>query len=155
MIFGHISNLGAMPFATPIMLGLNFLKNTDFSQKDTGRYDIEGNEIFALIFDLETSPKTENSPEVHRNYIDIQYLVSGQEVIGVTTDLGTLPVKTPYDEKRDILFYEDSENETDLHLLPGNFAIFFPEDVHRPNCQYESSQKIRKVVVKIALSRLL
>lgn len=154
MIFGHISKIGAMPFAAPIMRGLDFLKNTDFSQKNTGRYDIEGNEIFALIFDLETSAKSENSPEVHRNYIDIQYLVSGKEIIGVTTDLGTLPVKTPYDEKRDILFYADSENETDLHLLPGNFAIFFPEDVHRPNCQYENSQKIRKVVVKIALSLL-
>ena len=39
-------------------------------------------------------------------------------------------------------------------MRPGNFAVFFPEDIHRPGCADGQSGKIRKIVVKVAVSEL-
>ncbi|MEE6081785.1 YhcH/YjgK/YiaL family protein, partial [Avibacterium paragallinarum] len=54
----------------------------------------------------------------------------------------------------DILFYQSAKNESELVMRKGNFAIFFPEDIHRPACIDDNPCQIRKVVVKIALSEL-
>lgn len=103
--------------------------------------------------DLETKPKAEYLPEIHRTFIDVQYLHAGTEIMAVSPDLGNNPVAIEYDPERDILYYAEVENEQELHCQPGNFAVFFPEDTHRAAI-YDGSGKIRKIVVKIALSEI-
>ena len=74
--------------------------------------------------------------------------------MGVTPDLGDNPIAQDYDAERDILFYTDVQNEVELIMRPGNFAVFFPEDIHRPGCADGQAAKIRKIVVKVAVSEL-
>ncbi|MGR3808075.1 YhcH/YjgK/YiaL family protein [Pasteurella testudinis DSM 23072] len=154
MFFGHLSNLEAKHYPSAVQTALEFLKNTDFNQLAAGRYPIKGELIYAQVLDLVTQDKAEILPEVHRNYLDVQYLHSGYERIGVAIDLGNNPIAKDYDPARDILFYQSAADESELVMRPGNFAVFFPSDVHRPACIDGSSSKIRKVVVKIAVSEL-
>ncbi|MFZ7316555.1 YhcH/YjgK/YiaL family protein [Avibacterium avium] len=154
MYFGHINHFNAKAFPETIQIALAYLKNTDFDQLPAGQYPIKERLIFAQVLDLETKPKAEILPEVHRHYLDVQYLHCGQERIGVAPDLGSNPIAQEYNPERDILFYQSAENESELVMRKGNFAIFFPEDVHRPACIDEQSCHIRKVVVKIALSEI-
>ena len=56
--------------------------------------------------------------------------------------------------ERDIIFYHGAENESEITMAPGSYAIFFPQDVHRPACIKNKATPIRKVVVKVALTAL-
>ncbi|WP_249541775.1 YhcH/YjgK/YiaL family protein [Escherichia coli] len=97
---------------------------------------------------------TENRPEVHRRYIDIQFLAWGEEKIGIAIDTGNNKVSESLLEQRDIIFYHDSEHESFIEMIPGSYAIFFPQDVHRPGCILQTASEIRKIVVKVALTAL-
>lgn len=154
MFFGHISKVNKKQYPAAIQLALDYLAATDFDKVEAGRYPIKGDLIYAQVLDLETKDKSAVLPEVHRKYLDVQYLHAGKERIGVTPDLGNNPVAQDYDEERDILFYTDVQNEVELIMRPGNFAVFFPEDIHRPGCADGQSGKIRKIVVKVAVSEL-
>ncbi|UAY77542.1 YhcH/YjgK/YiaL family protein [Pasteurella canis] len=154
MFFGHLSQIDKKHYPIAINIALDYLANTDFDALEVGRYPIVGDRIYAQVLDLDTQEKTTIRPEVHRRYIDVQYLHSGTERIGVMPDLGQYSIAQDYDNERDILFYQDVENEVELIMRPGNFAVFFPQDIHRPACLDQQSTKIRKVVVKIAVNEL-
>lgn len=154
MIFGHISNPNPCTFPAAIEKALNFLRTTNFQQLETGVVEIEGRDIYAQILDLTTKPKAENPPEVHRRYIDIQFLASGEEIIGVAADCGSNEISQSLLEERDIIFYHQMENESEIIMKPGSYAIFFPQDVHRPACIYNDVSQIRKVVVKVKVESL-
>lgn len=154
MFFGHISAVDFSQYPPAIQIALRYLQSTDFDQLEAGRYPLKGDQIYVQVLDLETKPKAENLPEVHRNYLDVQYLHSGKERMGFAPDLGTNKVAVEYDPERDIQFYHDAEFENELVMQAGSFAVFFTNDVHRPNCIDGEPSKIRKVVVKIAMSEI-
>ena len=154
MFFGHISKVNKKLYPVAIQFALDYLASTDFDKIEAGRYPIKGDLIYAQVLDLETKDKSAILPEVHRKYLDVQYLHAGKERMGVTPDLGDNPIAQDYDAERDILFYTDVQNEVELIMRPGNFAVFFPEDIHRPGCADGQAAKIRKIVVKVAVSEL-
>ncbi len=121
---------------------------------DPGVVEIDGKNIYAQIIDLTTREAVENRPEVHSRYIDIQFLAWGEEKIGIAIDTGNNKVSESLLEQRDIIFYHDSEHESFIEMIPGSYAIFFPQDVHRPACNKNATTAIRKIVVKVALAAL-
>lgn len=154
MIFGHISQPNPCQLPAAIETALNFLRTTDFSQLSPGVVEIDGKTIFAQVIDLTTREPHENRPEVHRRYLDIQFLAWGEEKIGIAIDTGNNEVSEELLEQRDIIFYHHSENESFIEMVPGSYAIFFPQDVHRPACNKNGATPIRKIVVKVAVSAL-
>ena len=150
MIYGNLENLGDISiYPESIQKSIKYLLDTDLEKIEAGVYEIQGRDIYAQVTDMETSPKNEKKPEIHRKYIDVQYLVSGKERIGVAVDTHKNKILEDYSEEKDVLFYEECEGESDLLMLPGNFAVFFPNIVHRPGCSDGEPAKIRKVVIKI------
>ena len=77
-----------------------------------------------------------------------------KEKIGIAIDTGNNKVSESLLEQRDIIFYHDSEHESFIEMIPGSYAIFFPQDVHRPACNKNATTAIRKIVVKVALAAL-
>lgn len=149
MIFGHIANTAAAHYPPAIAKAVAYLQKTDFSALPSGRYEDEETGYIVQVLDLPTQAKEELRPEVHRKNIDVQFLVSGTELIGVAIDNGNNIVHQELLAQRDIIFYQDVDNESWLTMHPGNFAVFFPQDVHRPGCINQHPCNIRKVVVKI------
>ena len=154
MIYGHISQPNACRYPAAIEKALEFLRTTDFSKLAPGVVEIDGRNIFAQVLDLTTREPHENRPEVHRRYLDIQFLASGEEKIGIAIDTGNNEISESLLEQRDIIFYHNSENESFIEMIPGSYAIFFPQDVHRPACIKNKETAIRKIVVKVAISEL-
>lgn len=156
MIFGHISQYKQFALHPALQKGLNFLATTDFDNLELGVVEIEGRQIYAQILDVETKPKHDILPEVHQKYIDIQYLHRGNEYIGYAPDFGHYEIEKELLKERDIIFYKDNiKYESNLHMAPGCFAIFFPADIHRPACIDDKPTIIRKIVVKISMDLLL
>jgi YhcH/YjgK/YiaL family protein len=115
-----------------------------------GRYEIDGERMFALVAHYETRDFDSALPESHRRYIDVQYLVSGRETIFWTPQEDAASIAKPYDAERDIVFYSRNSLARPFELAAGQFAVFFPEDVHEPNCHCGPPGPVHKVVVKIA-----
>ena len=80
-----------------------FIYKTDFSQLADGKYEIENDDIFAMVQEYNTKDKTEAKLEAHQKYIDIQYIHSGVELIGVAAFKDQVPISN--DPKKDIAFY--------------------------------------------------
>ncbi|EML9493769.1 protein YiaL [Enterobacter ludwigii] len=154
MILGHISQPNPCRLPQAIEKALDFLRTTDFTALAPGVVDIDGRNIFAQVLDLTTQTWDENRPEVHRRYLDIQFLAWGEEKIGVAIDTGNNEISESLLEQRDIIFYHGSENEFFIEMTPGSYAIFFPQDVHRPACIKNKVSAIRKIVVKVAISEI-
>ena len=154
MIFGHISQPNPCRLPRAIEKALHFLRTTDFTTLEPGVVEIEGRNIFAQVLDLTTKDLHENRPEVHRRYLDIQFLAWGEEKIGIAIDTGNNEISESLLEQRDIIFYHASEHESFIEMIPGSYAIFFPQDVHRPACHKTVATPIRKIVVKVAISVL-
>lgn len=151
MIFGDINNLNDMEKVLPgaIMKTINYLRNNDFLNMKSGVYEIDGKDIYAQVIDATTKEKNDAKPEVHKKYIDVQFSVEGKEKIGFARDTGNNKISEDLLKEKDIKFYENMENEVDLMMKPGNFAILFPNDVHRPACAVGQPANIRKVIVKV------
>ncbi|MGC8341186.1 YhcH/YjgK/YiaL family protein [Pantoea ananatis] len=149
MITGHIANTDPRHYPPAIAKAIACLTRYDLLTLAAGRYQDSETGWIMQVLDLHTVPAEENYPEAHRLHIDVQYLVTGEEVIGVATQPVDFAVHQPYDPERDIIFYQHVPHETQVRMLPGTFAVFFPQDIHRPNCAVGTPGPIRKVVVKI------
>ena len=134
---------------------IEYLKSTDFTSLEAGRYDIDGDNLYALVQHIETAPLGEKRMESHKDYLDVQYVVSGYEVQGFAPDTGKAAVTESKPEK-DIYFYgtEKLENETYIKLDAGTFTVYFPNDLHRPGCTDGASESVVKVVVKLKMTSL-
>ena len=88
--------------------------------------------------------------EAHQRYIDVQYVVSGEEYIGLTHDT-SLPILQPYDAEKDIIFYDFHPTPSQLLLADcSHFFIFFPSDIHAPSlCTNSHPTPVTKLVIKI------
>lgn len=86
--------------------------------------------------------------ESHKQYIDFQLLIEGQELME-TTNVSKLEIKYPLNSERDLIVYQDSEELQLLKMKAWDYAIFFPEDAHRSTMIFHKEMLVRKVVVKI------
>lgn len=157
MIYGNLKSWDdeKQAYSPAIQKAVAFLQENDFSKLEEGKYEIDGDNIFAMIMDKESEAKEKRAPEAHVKYIDVQFVASGKEIIGFAKKSDGLVVKEDNLEAKDIVKYTNEvPNEIDLQLLPGEFGIFFPDDIHRPLCAFDGPQKVRKVVVKIAVAAL-
>ncbi len=122
-----------------------FIRKTDFSKLADGKYEIDNDKLFAMVQEYNTKNETKGKPEAHRKYIDIQYIHSGVELIGVAPLKNNILISD--EPEKDLAFYE---SETSLiKLNTGMFAVFFPEDLHMPGIKLNQSAKVKKVVVKV------
>jgi biofilm protein TabA len=134
---------------------LDFLRDPHSADLQPGRVDLDGNQIYALIQAYATLPIVpEVKFEAHRHYIDIQYIVSGVEVMGWAALQAVLDM-TPYDPEKDACFGKLPAAEmTAVRVSAGQAAIFFPEDAHAPKLAHTEPSAVKKIVVKVSLDAL-
>jgi len=148
MIYASLNaKKGNYQYPAAIKKALDFLAKPETAELPVGRYELDGDNIFVLIQDQTTAPVENKRAESHRNYIDIQYLFTGKEVQGYAPLLPGVTGEEP--AGKDNIFYADVENEQFVTLHPGEFTVFFTNDIHRPNCTMDEPVNIHKAVVKI------
>ena len=148
MVVDILTNRGRYKgLGSGIERALEYLSNTDFTTLEDGKHEIQGNEIYAVIATYDTEPESARKFEAHRKYLDVQYLLAGREII-CWAPLEGLSFSGEYSEEKDIVFLS-GDPRARLRMSPGSFALFFPQDAHKPNCAWNDPQAVRKVVVKI------
>ena len=131
-----------------IKKGFEWLKTQDFKKLPDGKYFIEEDKIYANI---QTYLTKETAPfEAHRKYIDIQYMISGCEKIGVS-DISSCSSKIPYDAEKDIEFLDCNTTGSFQDLNESEFLLLFPHDAHQPSLSQTEPANVKKVVVKVRI----
>jgi len=116
---------------------------------DDGRYDL-GNGVYVNIESYITQFRSARMFESHRKYVDIQYMICGEELIAVAP-AKNLIVLIPYDEEKDITFYNNEAKSEDYPLKAGDFLILRPEQAHMPCVCLNGEQHVRKAVFKVPI----
>lgn len=123
-----------------------FLCREDLQQFPVGKYEIDGERIYATVA-KEPGRRSEGALlESHEKYIDIQLVLAGTDTMGWKPRSLCSEPTHEYDPQADIQFFADRPDAW-VAVVGGAFAVFFPQDAHMPLI---SAEPIHKVVVKIA-----
>lgn len=124
-----------------------FARTADVTTMPDGIHPIGGDDVRALVQRYTTKREGEARWEAHRKNIDLQYVISGEEHVGVAP-LGRMRAD-PYDAEKDIMWL-DGQGDW-VTLRPGEFMLLWPEDVHMPAMAIDTPMPVLKVVIKIAI----
>jgi len=150
MIVDQLTNASLYTFPNAgLTKGLQFLQTPGNLDLAPGRYEIDGDKVFALVQEYNSRLDKDCFWEAHRKYIDIQFIAKGIEQIGYAP-LATLSVTQPYDEKKDV--EKLAGTGTFVDFTAGTFGIYFPHDAHMP-CRAKDQQQtpVKKIVIKVAV----
>ncbi|MDD3704086.1 MAG: YhcH/YjgK/YiaL family protein [Victivallaceae bacterium] len=133
----------------------DFIKTAPNDLKD-GKYELAGEKLYANVSSYETRIIHDSRIELHREFIDVQALLSGREII-FYNPVTTLKRDGKFNTVKDCGFYErNMDTAVPLLLTPGFFATFFPDEAHMPCvCYAEIPEPVKKVVIKIHRSLVL
>lgn len=127
----------------------DFIKAAVADNMPVGKYEIDGDDLYASVQAYDSKLAANAKFEGHNRYIDIQYIVSGEEVMKVA-DISKMTPSTAYNDGKDCTFYEDTDIASVLTLQQGEYAVFFPHDIHMPGiAPNETPVPVRKIVVKV------
>lgn len=134
--------------STRMQAAYAFLRTADLANLPLGRIDIDGDNVFANVQEYVSVPASQKQMEAHRRYYDVQYVVSGEELMEVAS-LETLVAVDSFDEEADFGLYETPETPSVIVLRAGDLAVVAPEDAHKPGCALGEPLPMRKIVVKV------
>lgn len=153
MIYGSVYTWDedAKCFPSAFARAMSFLEDKDLSTLKPGKYPIEGEMIFAVVLDVVTEPAVTKRLELHRKYIDIQFLISGKEQhLYAHKPLTNAKIIEDSLAEKDIAFYSTPEQVNSLILEAGDYAIYLPGELHAPCCAVNDiPSSVFKIVFKV------
>ena len=155
MIVCHIEQLAQQVATTPAMQrALEFLKSVPAEGLPDGRVDLDGDTVYAIVQSYNSVvPSGPILFEAHRQFLDVQYVQSGEEVIA-WAPVDQVQVTQPYGGGIDALLGHVAEdNITRVKLTPGYLAVLWPTDAHAPRVAVAEAVPVKKIVVKVAVGQ--
>ena len=126
----------------------DYIDTHDLASMELGRHDIDGDNIFVMVQEIELRPREQARLELHRKYIDIQLVLRGpEEVFGWSEKKDCLTAETEFDEAKDIQLFTDKP-QCFYTVREGQFSILYPEDGHAPML---GEGVVKKCIFKILL----
>lgn len=153
MIFDQIKNIHrhtGLPYLDEIQ---RYITGRDCVQVPDGEHEILGRELFVRVAEYNTGSPQEKQFEAHLVYADLQYVVSGMEVMEISLETRPQAV-TSYEKAADIQFFKDPAEISPVLVPAGHFTVFFPGELHKPGC-YSSGipGRVKKLVFKIRMAK--
>jgi biofilm protein TabA len=127
----------------------DYINKTDLANTEPGKYEIDGDNLKAIISDKKGMTAAESTAkfECHNKYVDIQLCIRGNEQMGWKPREKCTQPKGEYNAEKDVLFFNDTPDMF-FSLTDGQFAIFYPTDVHAPMI---ADAEVKKLVIKVKL----
>lgn len=138
-----------VPLTPALRRAVEFLRRPDLASLSEGRVEIDGEKVYALPQRYETAAQATPRFEYHRKYIDIQFIVEGEEVVA-WAPADRMTITEPYVREKDVTFGTAPQDAiTRVRLRPGQLAVLYPEDGHAPRLAADGPSKVCKIVVKV------
>jgi YhcH/YjgK/YiaL family protein len=155
MIVTTLDHAAGQAANTPNMqTALAFLLKASRGEFQPGRVEVDGANVYALYQAYDTAPAGEVIRfEAHQQYIDIQFVLSGEEGMAWTA-VENVQNATAYNPEKDVWHGTLPAGESTLVRVPaGSAAIFFPEDAHAPKLACAAVGPVQKIVMKVKVNR--
>ncbi len=129
---------------------IEYIKGLSVTQTDVGKKEVVNDYFYYSVQQYETRSESELTVELesHRKYIDVQFIVSGEEIMNVS-DVSGLTLSTAYDEEKDIMMWEAPSRMMSVLLKQGNYIVLYPENAHRVVSVKSGSNQVLKIVGKV------
>ena len=124
------------------------LEDKSITEKEDGTYPTDNPDLQYIIVTYDTRSFDDADFETHKDHVDIQLILSGDESMGFHP-ADELKTKKNYDAENDFQFYHNPEKYNIIDVKEGEFCIFFPHDAHLPSCHVDKPKKVKKIVVKV------
>ncbi|TKK17854.1 YhcH/YjgK/YiaL family protein [Enterobacter cancerogenus] len=148
----HYLALASLPDALLSILSRPEFKPEMLRRLPDGRLQPTAEGWFCNIGDTQTAERKARHTEFHQDYLDIQIMLDGEEMIYYDcVDARHQPAQ---ERKADLFIPEHPNLRQHVHLQPGDFAIFAPGEAHQALCAVSSPRTVRKAVVKVPLTLL-
>jgi biofilm protein TabA len=129
---------------------LEYLKTVKAKSFKEQTIELEGKDLYVMYQSYTTGTDKDKKYEAHKKYIDVQYVLEGEETIRMANIKG-LETVDAYDKKKDAAFYANCPG-TDVVLKAGDFTVLFPQDAHLPKLRVgKTAGLVKKLVVKVAI----
>ena len=115
---------------------------------------IDGERIFINGVNYTSEAKPQGQLEAHRKYIDIMYVVEGEERFFYKPFAECSRVTMPYDADKECALAQIDADAAQHHFSAGHFLIFFPQDGHLAAQLWDKPCKVRKFIAKVAVETL-
>lgn len=146
MIQGSLKNTAQTAAINPKFKAFfDYVNSVDLATIAEGKIELDGDDLFVICAEIDGKEQCDAALEAHHKYIDIQLLLSGNERMGWKPLEDASDITKPYNEETDLVFYAEEADDF-VNLKPGQFAVFFPEDLHAPGI---GNGKIRKLIAKV------
>ncbi|WP_461213974.1 NanQ anomerase/TabA/YiaL family protein [Lacticaseibacillus sp. GG6-2] len=131
---------------------LSYLQTTDLVALKPGRGSVAP-DIPVTIQEYTTRTEAEGKYENHRDEVDIQLIVEGEELVQVTNTAGLTQKEDDF-AAHDIAFYADpTTTPQNLILRAGDIVVLFPEDAHKPCLDTDGKHDVKKLIFKVPLAQ--
>lgn len=148
MIVSNLQHTAQLERLHPLFKTLfDYVQSHDLLNAPLGRIILDGDNLFINNVATEGISRSVQVLEMHRQYIDVHFLLKGKEQIGWKA-LEDLKDIGAYSAEKDCALSKDKPS-TWVTLTPGQFMIVGPEDPHAP---VVGRGAIRKLVAKIRVS---
>lgn len=118
------------------------------------KVEFDGDRLFARVLRQDTGSRDAFRWETHREYVDLQYIVEGGEIIE-WAPAGVLTPDGDYNAATDFQFYAPVPAPVSLAMTPGLFVFLFPSDAHKPLVSNGRDAFVKKAIAKIHRSLLV
>ena len=142
MIIGNLNNFNTSGLTSAKLDSYLDLLRGIGADTPLGRYELEDGAYY-IAQECNLRERESAKFESHKRYIDIQYILDGEEDMEIA-DVSMLTLTDEYDEGGDFMLF--TGKGALVHFVPGDFAVYFPTDGHKPSV---GAGKTRKIVVKI------
>jgi YhcH/YjgK/YiaL family protein len=126
------------------------LQSKKLRRQADGRYEVKGTKLYYMVMKYATRPIDGGEFEAHKKYIDVQYILDGQEAIPCAHISG-LKTSKRYNAKADVAMYRPAKDYTSVNMYKGMFCVLFPEDGHMPCRDIKKKSNVHKIVVKVPI----
>ena len=152
MIFDQLKNANCYKGILPtVITALEKMATYTPDNYPGGKVTIDGDNLFLLLNSYETRDPAAAQFEAHEKYIDVMYMVEGEEIIYVKPTDALREITKEYDPAIDALLAKLDEDAIPVRLTAGTFVVLFPQDAHAPNCFVTAPQKVKKIIGKVKI----
>jgi len=151
MIYGSIKSKDRYALSENVSKALSVIEGYTPENYSVGKNVIDGDNVFLNLFAYDTKAKCDAVAEAHRKYIDVMYVVEGEETVYVEDTAALSEITREYENEGDYLLGALDDDFSAIRLYPGMFLILFPEDAHAPGCDTCCSHTVKKIVGKVKI----
>lgn len=136
-------------FSQKVYDSLEVVKKQDVDSLSVGKYVIN-DELYFMVQEYTTKKEEDCKLESHKKYIDVQWILKGEEKIKtISTD--KLKLEKSYDRMKDIMFWKPVDDMLEMVLKDGSYVVLYPNDAHMPCIAVGKQEKVKKIVIKIKI----